>query len=40
MHFYVETVDAIRHVERKRYFVSLSFGDKDGGEIKSNPMPA
>ena len=29
---YVETVDAIRYVERKRYFVSLSFWDKDGGE--------
>jgi hypothetical protein len=30
--FYVETVDAIRHVERKRYFVPFSFWDKDGGE--------
>ncbi|CAB4003537.1 Hypothetical predicted protein [Paramuricea clavata] len=30
--FYVEIVDAIRHVERRRYFVSLSFWDKDGGE--------
>jgi hypothetical protein len=29
---YVETVDAIRHVERKRYFVSLSFWVKDCGE--------
>ena len=30
--FYVETVDAIKHVERKRYFASLYFWDKDGGE--------
>ncbi|CAB3993261.1 Hypothetical predicted protein [Paramuricea clavata] len=30
--FYVETVDAIRHAERKSYFVSLSLWDKDGGE--------